>query len=99
MGDLLGSPGVLVQGAVFGALNALLAMGLVLLYRAGRFLSFAQGQLGSLAAVVGIAASQHFGLPLWVGFVIGIAAGALVAVASELVVVRRLFHAPRLIVT
>lgn len=91
--------GIIVQGAVFGSLNALLAMGLVLLYRAGRFISFAQGQLGSFAAVFGVALSQHHRLPLWLGLLAGVAAGALVAVGSELAVMRRLFDAPRLIVT
>jgi branched-chain amino acid transport system permease protein len=91
--------GVILQGVVVGSLNALLAMGLVLLYRAGRFISFAQGQLGSFAAVFGVALSQHVGLPLWLGLLAGVAAGALVAVGSELVVVRRLFGAPRLIMT
>jgi branched-chain amino acid transport system permease protein len=91
--------GVLLQGAVFGALNALLAMGLVLLYRAGRYVSFAQGQLGSFAAVFGVALSQDRGIPLWLGLVAGAAAAALVAVLSELLVIRRLFAAPRLVLT
>ena len=91
--------GILLQGAVLGSLNALLAMGLVLLYRAGRFISFAQGQLGALAAVFGVALTQHYALPLWLGLLAGFALAALLGAVSELTVIRRLFDAPRLLVT
>jgi len=91
--------GILVLGLVVGSLDALLGMGLVVLYRAGRFINFAQGQLGAFAAVFGIALSQHYGKPLGLGILAGFAAAALLAALSELTVVRRLFDAPRLIVT
>ncbi|HVE64392.1 MAG TPA: ABC transporter permease [Mycobacteriales bacterium] len=91
--------GILVLGLVVGSLDALLGMGLVVLYRAGRFINFAQGQLGAFAAAFGIALSQFYEKPLALGILAGFAAAALLAALSELAVVRRLFDAPRLIVT
>ena len=38
--------GIFLQGIVLGALNGLLAMGLVLIYRTNRIINFAQGELG-----------------------------------------------------
>src|SRR5579884_390633 len=44
--------GILVQGLVLGALNGLLAIGLVLIYRTNRIINFAQGELGAFAATL-----------------------------------------------
>src|SRR5437870_3004590 len=46
--------GVLVGGAVIGALYGLVAMGLILVYRANRIINFAQAQLGSVPAVLAL---------------------------------------------
>src|SRR5207302_4144541 len=46
--------GVLAGGAVIGALYGLIAMGLILVYRANRIINFAQAQLGSVPAVVAL---------------------------------------------
>ena len=44
--------GVIVLGVVFGCLNAMLAIGLVLVYRANRIVNFAHGELGGVAVVL-----------------------------------------------
>jgi ABC-type branched-subunit amino acid transport system ATPase component/ABC-type branched-subunit amino acid transport system permease subunit len=91
--------GVVLLGAVLGSLSALTAMGLVLVYRSSRVINFAQAELGGLAGTVGVIAVAGWGLPyllaLPVGLAVAMATGALV----DLVVVRRLFTAPRLILT
>src|SRR5438067_11301108 len=46
--------GIIVQGVVFGTLTGLGALGLVLVYRANRFINFAHGALGSLVGVLAI---------------------------------------------
>src|SRR5947209_3688211 len=46
--------GVVVEGVVFGSLYALVAIGIVLVYRANRVVNFAQAEFGSVAAVVAI---------------------------------------------
>src|SRR3954468_6466155 len=55
-------PPILFLGLVLGSLSALVAMGLVLVYRANRIVNFAQGDIGGLAAV--LAASLIVG-PKW----------------------------------
>ena len=89
----------LVVGLFTGSLSALIAVGLVLVYRANRIVNFAQGELGGLAAV--LAASLIVG-PGWgflpamaVGLVAALALGALI----EVTVVRRFAKAPRLLLT
>ncbi|MBA3654162.1 MAG: ATP-binding cassette domain-containing protein [Actinobacteria bacterium] len=90
---------VLVQGAMVGSLSALLAIGLILIYRANRVINFAQGDLGGAAAVL---AALLIGANKWpffpavlVGLVVAIAIGFIVQVT----LIRRFAKAPRLILT
>src|SRR5436853_7893353 len=46
--------GVSLNGMIAGTLAALMAFGLILVYRANRVINFAQGSLGSVAAVTGL---------------------------------------------
>jgi branched-chain amino acid transport system permease protein len=90
---------VLGLGVVLGSLNALTAMGLVLIYRANRIVNFAQADMGGLAAV--LAASLIVG-PKW-GFFPAMAVGLLAALTlgalTEVAIVRRFAKAPRLLLT
>jgi ABC-type branched-subunit amino acid transport system ATPase component/ABC-type branched-subunit amino acid transport system permease subunit len=89
---------LLFIGVVQGMITALIAMGIVLVYRSSRVINFAVGDLGVpatalLAIMVGI---HHW--PYWIGLVAALAIGALSGTIVELAVIRRLFHAPRVIV-
>ncbi|HYF12436.1 MAG TPA: ABC transporter permease, partial [Actinomycetota bacterium] len=90
---------IFVNGAAIGMLYALLGMGLILVYRANRIINFAQAQLGSVPAVTALLVmlrkDVNYFLVIPIVIVGAIALGALV----ELVFVRRLRNAPRLIVT
>src|SRR3954452_24369592 len=55
-------PPILFLGVVLGSLSALIAMGIVLIYRANRIINFAQGDLGAVAPI--LAASLIVG-PKW----------------------------------
>src|SRR5688500_17550656 len=46
--------GVYLQGAIVGSLYGLIAVGLVLVYRANRIINFAQASIGASPAVAGI---------------------------------------------
>src|SRR5579863_4218028 len=77
---------------------ALIAMGIVLVYRSSRVINFAVGDLGVpatalLAIMVGI---HHW--PYWLALPAALAIGALSGTVVELAVIRRLFRAPRVIV-
>src|SRR5579885_2858578 len=46
--------GIVLLGVVYGSATALGAMGLILVYRANRFINFAHGALGSMVGVLAI---------------------------------------------
>jgi branched-chain amino acid transport system permease protein len=92
-------PEIFVLGLVFGALNALPALSLVLIFRLSRIVNFAQGDLGAFAAVLAgeLLLVAHW--PYWAALVAAVAASAVAAALVELSVVRYFFNAPRLILT
>ncbi len=85
-------------GAVNGLVTGLLALGLVLVYRSTRVINFAVADLGLPASFLFALCVLNYGWPYWVALpailVVGAAWGAIIEVA----VIRRLFHAPRVIV-
>jgi ABC-type branched-subunit amino acid transport system ATPase component/ABC-type branched-subunit amino acid transport system permease subunit len=91
--------GVVLQGAEYGTITGLLALGLVLTYRASRIINFAYGALGGLAATltVELYLGRHWNWGL--AIVVGLAAGAVIGGLIEILVVRRFFTAPRLVLT
>jgi ABC-type branched-subunit amino acid transport system permease subunit len=88
---------VLVQGVITGLGYALLAMGLVLIYKTNRVLNFAQGQLGVVAAVFMVKAFYDFGFNYWFSLILSLLLAAAVGGLSELLL-RRLFNRPRVLV-
>lgn len=90
---------ILFVGLVLGSLSALVAMGLVLIYRANRVINFAQGQVGGLAAI--LAASLIVG-PKWAFFpavLAGLIAAVVLGAGTEYLIIRRFSKAPRLLLT
>src|SRR4051794_39269115 len=103
--DVLGVPvphgvpfGVLVNGAVLGMLYALLAFGLILVYRANRIINFAHAGLGLVPAVTALLLVTNRSWPYPVSVVVMLAGSALVGGLAELLM-RRFANAPRLIAT
>ena len=89
----------IVLGLFSGLVYGLLAVGLVLVYRASRFINFAHGAIGVFgAAVVGVLAGK-IGVPYWIAFPIGLIAAGAVAALTEAGLIRRLNDAPRVIGT
>ena len=97
VGGSVGTP--LVSGIVNGAVYGLVALGIVLLYKASRIFNFAQAEFGTAAAMVTVSMLQGLGpfpkLPAPIAVLGGLATGALLGYLTELLVVRRLFRAPR----
>jgi ABC-type branched-subunit amino acid transport system ATPase component/ABC-type branched-subunit amino acid transport system permease subunit len=91
--------GILLLGVVIGALNGLTAMGLVLVYRSTRIINFAQAELGALAATMAFIMVAGWHWSYWVAMPAALAIGTATGALVELTVVRRLFRAPRLILT
>ncbi len=91
--------GIALQGLIYGGLDAMTAMGIVLVYRSARIINFAQAEIGGLCAsfaVIMVAGSHlNYFVALGIGMVVALVTGAMV----DLVFMRRLANAPRLIVT
>src|SRR5438067_351264 len=89
---------LLVIGSVRGLIIALIAMGIVLVYRSSRVINFAVGDLGvPSAGLLGVMAGAH-GWPYWLALPGALLVGTLAGALIELSVIRRLFRAPRVIV-
>ena len=82
--------GALILGLINGMLIGLLAVGIVLVYKANRFLNLAHAQLGALAAVLLAKLVIDEGAPWWLGFVVCVPIGAAVGMAVDRFVVRPL---------
>lgn len=89
---------LLVLGLMSGLGYGLLATGLVLVYRATRVINLAHGQIGAFAAVVLLELVHTVGLPYPLALPLSFAAGAVVALAVERLVVRPLVGRSRLAV-
>jgi branched-chain amino acid transport system permease protein len=92
-------PEVLANGMVLGSLYALVAMGLILVYRANRIINFAQAQLGAVPAVVALLLIAKRGVPYLAVLPIVVIGAAVLGAGTEVLLVRRFARAPRLIVT
>src|SRR5947209_17750931 len=98
-GDHIIPTEIIILGLVYGALYGLIAMGIILVYRANRIINFAQAQLGSVPAVVALLLIAKRGVPWIVALPIAVIGGALLGGAVEVTLVRRFANAPRLILT
>jgi ABC-type branched-subunit amino acid transport system ATPase component/ABC-type branched-subunit amino acid transport system permease subunit len=82
-----------VQGLVFG----LLAMGIVLIYRSTRVINFAVGNMGLPGATLFALLMINWNWPFWPALLLSLAVGAILGFATEVTVVKRLFHRPRIV--
>jgi branched-chain amino acid transport system permease protein len=88
---------LIVAGMVIGMANALLAMGLVLVYMSSRVINLAHGELGAFAVAMMLALTRAAHLNYWLALAISIASSAVLAAIIERSILRRLFKSPRLI--
>ncbi len=86
------------NGVIAGLEIGLLAMGIVLVYRSTRVINFAVGNMGLVGASLVALLAIEYGIPFWLAAIAGLAVGTLFGAVMELVVIRRLFYAPRVIV-
>jgi ABC-type branched-subunit amino acid transport system ATPase component/branched-subunit amino acid ABC-type transport system permease component len=90
---------VLLLGAVLGSLSSLVAMGLVLVYRANRIINFAQGELGAVAAILTASLIVGPGWSFFPAVAVGLVTALLLGAVTEVLIIRRFATAPRLILT
>lgn len=101
-GDGKGTPGaVIFSGLVLGLIGALVAAGIVLVYRTTRIINFAQASIGAAGGVftywLVVAETTHW--PFLPAFVAGVIVAGIIGLGVEIAFVRRFFNAPRLVLT
>ncbi len=82
-----------------GSLQALTAVGLVLIYRAARIINFAQVAMGGLAAAVAVIMVAGWDVAYPLAVLAGLIVAALTGAVVELTVVRRFWSSSRLVFT
>lgn len=90
---------IVVLGLSSGAIYALLAIGLVLVYQTTRVLNFAQAEAGTLAMYLSWWLHETTGAPGWLTALFGITVLIVVGLVFERVVVRPMLDGPRLSLT
>ena len=88
---------IVTVGLLTGLAYALLACGLVLVYRGSGVVNFAHGEIGAFCAAVLAKAVIDWNVPFAVALVGVTVLGGAIGGVVELAVVRRLFEGPRLI--
>jgi ABC-type branched-subunit amino acid transport system permease subunit/ABC-type branched-subunit amino acid transport system ATPase component len=88
---------VISSGAITGLTYGVMAVGVVLVFRSTRVINFAIGEMGGFAAALLYRMVIDWNMPFWLSFILGISVGAVIGAALELLIVRRLFSAPRVI--
>lgn len=91
--------GIALVGICLGLVNALGAVGLILVYRAGRYVNFAQAAIGAAAASFTFRLVVYKGWNWYLAVLLGLVIGIAIAGMCELLFVQRLFTASRLVVT
>jgi branched-chain amino acid transport system permease protein len=72
---------------------------MALIYRANRILNFAQGDLGVAPAMLSVILIQSFAWNYFLGLTVGLLTALALGALVELLIIRRFFKAPRLILT
>jgi branched-chain amino acid transport system permease protein len=91
--------GIYMLGIILGLLNALVAVGMALVYRSNRILNFAQGDLGSVPTILAVNLIVFSSVPYFVGLLTGLVGAVVLGGVVEFLIIRRFFRASRLILT
>jgi ABC-type branched-subunit amino acid transport system ATPase component/branched-subunit amino acid ABC-type transport system permease component len=81
----------LLLGILQGGLYALLAIGLSLVFGILRVVNFAHGEFAMLGSFAAVFAAGVLGFPVWVGLIAAAAAGAAIALLTNLIVLRPIY--------
>jgi branched-chain amino acid transport system permease protein len=90
--------GIVLLGVIYGSIYALLAIGIVLVYRGNRIINFAQAQIGVIAAILAIEMNVTYGINFVLSCLIGIAAAVIIGAILSLLP-RHFRRSSRLILT
>ena len=88
--------GVVILGLAFGLLNALGAVALILVYRAGGYVNFAQASFGAVGAALTYELTTAYHWAWLLAVTLGLLAAIALSILAEILFIQRLFTAPRL---
>lgn len=91
--------GVIAQGVIFGTSYALLAMGLILIYRTTRIVNFAYGAMGAMPGTLAVGLFVTKGWNYWLAILLGVAIGTGTGALVDVLVIRRFARSSRLVLT
>src|SRR5579872_1151020 len=91
--------GVVLLGVIYGSLYALIAIGIVLVYRGSRIINFAQAQFGVIAAIVAIELVVNYHVNWFVAMLVGSAGSLFLGAVVQTIIIRRFRRSSRLILT
>ena len=89
---------LVLLGLTIGMANALLAVGLVLIYMSSRVVNFSHGEIGAFAVALMLTFSTVLDWPYVPALLASLAGACVLAAVIERSVIQRLFRSPRLIV-
>jgi len=79
---------IVLSGVAIGCIYALIGIAYNVMFNASRVFSFTAGTLGMLGGILGSLFILRMGMPIWFGFILALAGGALLGVVTEIVAVR-----------
>ncbi|HEY1634580.1 MAG TPA: ABC transporter permease, partial [Acidimicrobiales bacterium] len=91
--------GILLYGVVTGSTYSLIAIGLILVYRANRIINFALAEIGVFGAVLFENLIRASGWPWAAALVLGVATAGAAGLVLELGLARRFFNSSRLVLS
>lgn len=86
---------LLISGVAVGCIYGLVALGFVLIYKAGEVVNFAQGDLMMLGALLAVTFVATMGLGYWAGFALAVLAMLAIGGLIDATVVRRIIGYPQ----
>ena len=85
---------IVISGIAQGCIYGLIALGVVLIYKATETVSFAQGELMMLGAFIGLIVMTSFGFPFWLAFAAAVLAMGAFGIVLERLVIRPILGQP-----
>jgi branched-chain amino acid transport system permease protein len=85
---------IIISGIAQGCIYGLIALGVVLIYKATETVSFAQGELMMLGAFIGLIVMTSIGFPFWIAFAAAVVAMGAFGIALERLVIRPILGQP-----
>jgi branched-chain amino acid transport system permease protein len=85
---------IVIGGIAQGCIYGLIALGVVLIYKATETVSFAQGELMMLGAFIGLIVMGSLGFPFWLAFAAAVLAMGAFGILLERVVIRPILGQP-----